>query len=136
MSASNQGLQLARADGGVELWNGTLTVGETFIPVATTLVTGAARLTAGLNRAIPIAGSTAMLLPKGQAVGSPVVVANYAATAVTILVFPPFDDVLAAAAGGKIQNAGANASFSVAQNKSATFYPHPNGIDYSAVLSA
>jgi hypothetical protein len=131
-----QGFQFARNDGGVELFNGTATAGETTIAVQTTLVAAASRLTSGFNRAIPIAGSTALLLPKGQPVGSPITVANYAATAVALLVFPPWDDVTVAVAGGKIQNGSANASFSVAQNKVATFYPHANGIDYSAVLSA
>jgi hypothetical protein len=130
------GFTLARNDGGQELWNGTATTGQSTIPVATTLVTGAARLTSGFNKCVPITGSTAMLLPKGRPVGSPIVVNNAAATAVTILVFPPYDDVAGAAAGGAIQNGSANASFSVAQNKTAIFYPHANGIDYSAVLSA
>lgn len=130
------GTQLARNDGGVELFNGTATTGETTIAVQTTQVAAASRLTSGFNRLVPIAGSTAVLLPKGQPVGVPITVANYAATAVALLVFPPWDDVANAASGGKIQNGSANASFSVAQNKSATFYPHPNGIDYSVTLSA
>lgn len=130
------GFQLQRADGGVELFNGTATPGETTLAVQTTLVAATSRITSGFNRVIPIAGSTAVALPKNQPVNSPITISNQAATAVTLLVFPPWDDVANAAAGGKVQNGSANASFSVAQNKVATFYPHPNGIDYSAVLSA
>jgi hypothetical protein len=43
------------------------------------------------------------------------------------LVYPP-------TTAGKINNT--TSSFSVAQNKPVVFYAHPNGIDYTAVLSA
>jgi hypothetical protein len=132
----SQGFQFGRADGNQELLNGTATTGETTVAVQTTLVAATTKLTSGLNRVIPITGSTAVRLPKDQPVGAPIVVANYAATAVTLLVFPPWDEVTAAAAGGKINNGSANASFSVAQNKVAVFYPMANGVDYIAVLSA
>jgi hypothetical protein len=135
-ASTNLSTMFGMANGGVELMNGTATTGETTIAVATTQVTGASRLTAGFTRAIPIAGSTAVLLPMNQSLNSPIVVNNSAATAVTLLVFPPWNDTTSAASGGKIQNGSANASFSVAQNKTAIFYPHPNGVDYSAVLSA
>ena len=132
----SQGFQIARNDGAVELFNGTATAGETTLAAQTTQVAAASRLTSGVNRVIPIAGSTAVLLPKDQSIGSPIVVGNYAATAVALLVFPPWNDTTNAASGGKIQNAAANASFSIAQGKTATFYPLPNGVDYVAVLSA
>lgn len=129
-------IQLGRNDNDFELLNGTATTGQTTIAVQTTLVAGTTELSGGHNVAVPIAGSTAVRLPKDAAVGSPIVVVNNAATAVTLLVFPPWNTATGAAAGGKINGAAANASFSVAQNKSAIFYPHLNGIDFTAVLSA
>lgn len=131
---STPGIQLARADGGTELFSAV--AGESAIAVQTTLVAAATRLVSGLNRVVPIAGSTAVTLPMNQPVGVPITVANYAASAITLLVFPPWNTVTAAVAGGAIQGGSANASFSVAQSKTATFYPLPNGIDYVAVLSA
>jgi len=128
--------QFARADGGVEFFNGTATAGQTTIAVQTTLVAAATTATGGLCVTVPVTGSTALVLPKNGSVGSPITIVNHAATAVALLVFPPWDAVAGAAAGGKINNGTANASFSVAQNKAATFYPHPNGNDYTAVLSA
>jgi hypothetical protein len=122
--------------GGFERFNGTATTGQTTIAAQTTLVAAATEVTGGMNVAIPVAGSTAMRLSKGAQVGSPIVIANHAATAVTLLVFPPWDSAAAAAAGGKINNGSANASFSVAQNKTAVFYPHDNGIDFSAIVIA
>lgn len=132
----SQGFQFARNDGGAELFNGTATTGETLIAAQTTLVAGATRLSSGFNRAVPVSGSTALVLPQNQPVGAPITVANYAATAVALLVFPPFNDTTGSAAGGKINNGTANASFSVAQGKVATFYPLPGGVDYAAILSA
>lgn len=126
----------ARADNGFERFNGTATTGQTTIAAQTTLVAGTTKLTGGLCVCIPVAGSTAVRLPKDHAVGSPIVVANHAATAVTLLVFPPWNEATAAAGGGKINNGSGDASFSVAQNKTAVFYPHPNGVDYTAVLTA
>ena len=132
----SQGFQFARADGGMELLNGTATTGQVTIAVQTTLVAATTKLTSGLNVAVPVAGSTALRLPKDQPLGSPIVLVNHAASAVTLLVFPPWNEETAAAAGGKINNGSANASFSVAQNKSCIFYPHANGVDYTAVLTA
>ena len=143
----SQGMQFGRADGGCELFNGAATTGETTIAAQTTQVAAASRLTSGVNRAIPVAGSTAVLLPLNQPLGVPVVVQNLAATAVTLLVFPAWNDVTNAASGGKIASGAANASFSVAQNKSAMFYPLASsagvatqnglaGTDWVAVLSA
>lgn len=147
MTAPNMGTQFGRADGGAELFNGNATTGQTTLAVQTTQVAAASRLTAGLNSVIPIAGSTAVLLPLGQPLGTPVVVENLAATAVTLLVFPAWNDTTNLAGGGKIGSGAQNASFSVAQNKSATFYPKPSsngvatqnglaGTDWVAVLSA
>lgn len=127
--------------------NGTATAGETTVAAQTTQVAAATRLTSGVNRVVPIAGSTAVLLPLNPALGSSVTVANYAATAVALLVFPAWNDVTNAASGGKIQNGSANASFSIAQNKTATFYPLPSsagtatqnglaGTDWAVTLSA
>lgn len=128
--------QIGRADGGFERFNGTATTGQTTIAAQTTLVSGTTTVTGGTNVMIPIAGSTAVALPKGAQVGSPIVIVNHAASAVTLLVFPPWDSVANAAAGGKINNGSANASVSVAQNKTAVFYPHDNGIDFSYVVLA
>lgn len=141
------GFSFARLDGGAEMLNGTATANETTIAVQTTQVAAATRLTSGVNRAVPVAGSTAVLLPMNPALGSPIVVNNAAASAVTLLVFPAWNDATGAASGGKIQNGSANASFSVAQNKTAIFFPLPSsagvatangqaGTDWAAVLSA
>jgi hypothetical protein len=129
-------IQLGRNDGGAEFFNGTATTGQTTLAVQTTLVAAATTATGGLNVVVPIAGSTAFVLPKGAQVGSPIVIINLAATAVTLLVFPPWDNVANAAAGGKINGGTANASFSIAQNGKAVFYPNPNGVDFTAILSA
>lgn len=137
MTTGNQSaFQFGLNTGGFEYFNGTATTGQTTIAVQTTLVSGTTTVTGGTNIVVPIAGSTALALPQNQPVGSPITIANYAATAVTLLVFPPWNRTTGAAAGGKIQNGSANASFSVAQNKSATFYPAANGVDYAVVLSA
>jgi len=117
---------------------------DTFVPAAqTTLVAAATEIAGGLNLVTPVAGSTAVTLPKDAAVGSTITIVNLAASAVTLLVFPPFNRGLAvpAAAGGRIfgSTAGAitaNASQSLAQGKAATFYPHPNGIDFTVVIGA
>lgn len=87
---------------------------------------GAARLTGALNVVTTAVGQTAVLLPTSWPVSSPIVVRVTSATAG--LVFPP--------TGGSINGGSANASFSVAQNKPTVFFAHPNGIDYTAVLSA
>lgn len=125
-----------RADNGFERFNGTATTGQTTIAVQTTLVAATTKLSGGLCVCVPIVGSTAVRLPKDHPVGSPITVVNHAATAVALLVFPPWNEVTAAVGGGKINNGSADASFSVAQLKSTTFYPHANGVDYTAVLSA
>lgn len=120
------GIALGRQDGGVDL--GTVPAAQT------TLVAGTTEINGALTSVVPVAGSTAVRLPMRSS--APLVVVNHAATAVTLLVFPPWNTATGAAAGGKINNGTADASFSVAQNKSAVFYPHPNGVDYTAVLSA
>lgn len=127
---SKQGFAFGLADGGAEFFNGTATAGQTTIPVQTTQVAAAARLTAAVNVAVPITGSTALLLPKNHPVGSPIVVQNEAATAVSLLVFPPWDDVAGAATGGAINGGTANASVTIAQGKAATFWALPSGIDF------
>ncbi len=91
-----------------------------------TAQTGAAALTGAINNVTTAVGQTAVALPSKHAVGSPIIVVNASATAA--LVFPP--------SGGKINNGSADASFSVAQNKPTVFFAHPNGVDFTAVLSA
>ena len=129
-------ISLGRADGGFDTIPSTLTP----LAVQTTLVAGTTQIVSGLAFVTPIAGSTAVALTKNCAPGSPIVVVNNAATAVTLLVFPPWDNVAVAAAGGKIYGSvvgpAANASQSIAQGKSASFWPHPNGIDFTCVLGS
>jgi len=93
--------------------------------VGTTL-SGSPLLTGAINVLTTAAGQVAAALPTNYAVGSPIVVRVNTATAATI--FPP--------TGGSINGAAANTAFSVAQNKPTVFLAHPNGIDYTAVLSA
>ena len=143
----SQGFQLGLNDGGAELQNGTATTGNVTIAVQTTQVALATRLTSGVNRCIPITGSTAVLLPKNQPIGSPIMVFNLAASAVPLLVYPAWDDVLGAASGGQIGAGAANAAFSVAQSKGAIFWSLPSsagvatangaiGTDWAVILSA
>jgi hypothetical protein len=136
-----QSIQIGRADGGADLYNGTATTGQITIAAQTTLVAAATTLQSGLAVATPITGSTALVLPKNSALGSSITVTNTAATAVSLLIFPPWDNVAVAAAGGKIYGAAAslpsaNTSVTIAQGRSATFLPHPNGIDYTCIWSA
>jgi hypothetical protein len=128
------GTKFARADGDVEFFNGTATPGQTTLAVQTTLVAATTTLTGGVNVVVPIAGSTAVALP--QNAGGPIVVYNRAATAVALLVFPPWNAATGAAAGGVVNFGAANASLSIAQNGKAIFYPLANGVDYIAVVSA
>ena len=108
----------------------TIQIGRTDVEVqaittvGTTLV-GATPLLNGINVLTTAVGQTAGLLPASN--GAPVIVRNNTATAA--LIFPP-------TSLGSINGGAAGASFSVAQNKPTVFYPHPNGIDYTAVLSA
>lgn len=110
------GIQLGRDDGGF----------ETITPVGTTL-SGAPTLTGMVNHCAASAGVVAVALP--QSAGGPLVVLNTAGTATALTVFPP-------TAAGKINAGSAGAAFSVAQGKSAVFFPHPNGVDWTANLSA
>lgn len=109
-------LQFGRSDNGF----GEVT------PVGTTL-SDAPTLVNGVNHCAAAAGVVAVALPSFAA--GPVTVLNTAGTATALTVFPP-------TAAGKINNGSAGAAFSVAQAKSAVFFPHPNGVDYTAVLSA
>jgi len=110
------GITIGRADSGV----------DTITPVGTTLA-GAPTLTGFVNVLTAAAGNVACVLPNNP--GGPVTVLNTAATAVSLTVFPP-------TAAGKINNGSAGAALSVAQNKTATFYPLANGVDFAAVVSA
>lgn len=111
-----QGIGFARADGGV----------DTIVPVGTTLA-GSPVLTGAVNVLTAAAGNVACALPANA--GGAITVLNTAASAVALTVFPP-------TAAGKINNGSAGAALSIAQNKTATFYPLANGIDYAAVVSA
>ena len=94
--------------------------------VGTTLA-GSPVLPGFVNVLTTSAGQVAATLPQNWPVGSPLIVRVSTATAGTI--FPP-------TAAGAINGASAGAAFSVAQNKPTVFFAHPNGIDYTAVLSA
>ena len=100
--------------------------GVTAITATTTAAATATALTGMVNIVTTASGDTAVKLPQNLAAGSPLIVASHAST-VACLVYPP-------TTAGKINNT--TASFSVAQNKPVVFYSHPNGIDYTAVLSA
>lgn len=89
---------------------------------------GAAPLTGGINQITSPTGATAFILPQNAGPGAAIVVANATGSTAAALVFPPV--------GGAISRAAANASFSVAAAKAAIFYPHPNGLDFTVVLSA
>lgn len=88
---------------------------------------GTSLLVNGIQTVTAVAGNTATKLP--TMASGPITVRNTAATAVALLVFPP---TLGTINGGT----ATTGSFSVAQNKVAVFYPHPNGIDYTAHLGA
>lgn len=95
--------------------------------VGTTQVIGTTPvLTGAINVLTTSVGQTAVLLPSKHPVGSPLVIRVTSATAA--LVFPQ--------TGGSINGGSANASFSVAQNKPVVGFCHPNGIDWTLVLSA
>lgn len=87
---------------------------------------GAASLPGFINAVTTNVGQTAVVLPANRGIGNPLVVNVVTATAG--LVFPPV--------GGAINGGAANAAFSVAQNKPALCWAHPNGLDYTIVLSA
>lgn len=87
---------------------------------------GSPTLTGAVNVLTTAAGQVGVILPANASFGSPILVRVNTATAATV--FPP--------TGGSINGGGANAAFSVAQNKPTAFFCLPNGIDYIAVLSA
>jgi len=112
------GITLGRADSGV----------DTIAPVGTTLVQGTTPVLTGfVNVLAASAGQVACALPANA--NGAITVLNTAASAVALAVFPP-------TAAGRINNGSAGAALSVAQNKTATFYPLANGVDYAAVVSA
>ena len=76
-----------------------------------TAQSGATPLTGTINQVTTSAGQTAFLLPSTQPLGTSVNV--YVSTSTAALVFPP--------SGGNINEGAANASFSVAQSRVASF---------------
>lgn len=92
---------------------------------ATTAQATATLLTGGINQITTTAGQTAVRLPADAPLATPIIVYNASSTAA--LVFPP--------TGGNINEAAANASFSVAQAKTTTFY-RLTSTKWVAVLSA
>lgn len=101
------------------------------VPAGTAQVTDAAAIAAGtnlrtgLNMLTTAGGNTAVQLLSTLPVGGDVYVYNTTATAA--LVFPP--------SGCTIQGGGANASFSVAQNKTTRFI-RADATRFVAILSA
>jgi len=121
-------IQFGRFDGGGP---------DSVTPVGTTQV-GSAALTGGLNLCLAAAGQTGVRLPLNSPSGSPITVVNTIASVTSLTVFPPLN-VAGTAAGGKIYGTGtptADAAVSIAPLKSAVFYPHANGIDFTVVLGA
>jgi hypothetical protein len=76
-----------------------------------TAQSGATPLTGSINQVTTSAGQTAVVLPSTQPLGTSINV--YVSTATAALVFPP--------SGGGINEGAANASFSVAQARVASF---------------
>ena len=146
--------QFGLANGGFDNYNGTAGAVANQITIAaqTTQAAATTVIQSGVVLAVPIAGSTALNLPMNEPLGGPIVVTNGAATAVSLTVFPPWNanattlsngvyTAAPVASGGKIfgwQAAlpTANAGVVVAQGRTVVFYPHANGIDYTAVWSA
>lgn len=105
-------IQLGRTDNGF----------AAVTPVGTTSATTAVLIN-GINTCTAASGTTAVKLPTDAS--GPIVVRNTAATAVDLLVFPP---TLGTINGGT----ATTGSIAVGQNGIAIFYPHPNGLDYTA----
>lgn len=98
----------------------------TAVAGAATTQAGGTPLTGAINVVTVASGSTAVVLPAKRAVGSPLVV--HVSGTTTALAYPPV--------GGAINGGSADASVSIASTKVATFYAHPNGLDYTFVLGA
>lgn len=90
-----------------------------------TAQTGAGVIQTSLTNGTTAVSQTAFVLPAAASLGRPFYFFNSSAT--TALVFPPL--------GAAIQGGSANASFSVAQNKTAIFIPL-SATSWCAVLSA
>ncbi len=103
-------IQLGRSDNGLDAITG---VG--------TAQSGAPTLTGNINVLTSTVGATAAVVPAFAS--GPVIVRVTGGTAATI--FPPV--------GGAFNGGTVNASVSVASAAIAVFYPHPNGLDFTAV---
>jgi hypothetical protein len=77
-----------------------------------TAQTGAVAITTNFTILTTASGQTAAVLPATEIGGGPYIIANISAT--TALIFPP--------SGGAIQGGSTDASFSLAQNKTAMFF--------------
>jgi len=97
----------------------------TAVAGATTAQATATLLTGSINLITTAASQTAVRLPSDTALAVPIMVYNSTSTAA--LVFPP--------TGGNINEAATNASFSVAQAKTTTFW-RVSTTKWIAVLSA
>jgi hypothetical protein len=111
----------------IALGRSDMSSGTTAAVTAAGTATGTATaISAMVNIVTTATSESGIKLPQNHAQGSPLIAISTAST-VAMLVYPP-------TTAGKINST--TAAFSVAQNKPVVFYAHPNGIDYTAVLSA
>lgn len=110
-------VSFGRVDGGYDV-----------ITTAVTTQAGAGLLTGSINRYVAAAGATAVILPANYAQLSGIVVYNNTSTATAGVIFPPV--------GGSINGGAANASIALPASKGAICFAHPNGLDYTVVVSA
>ena len=132
-------LMLGRADGNADLYNDVATAGSLTIAAQTTQ-SALTTVTQSGVAVVTLAAAKAVMLPQSQAVGSPIVVSNVGG-AFALTVFAPWNFTTGAASGGRVYGAAitipaANNGVAVAQGRTVLFYPHPNGIDYTAVWGA
>lgn len=136
------GFAFGRGDGAADTYAPVATVAAGQLPIAAQTTLNA--LTTVLQSAVAVlipTAAVAVSLPQSQAAGAPIVVTNASAGANSVTVFPPWNFVTAAVAGGKIFGYAtgaptANAGVVVAQGRTVLFYPHASGVDYTAVWGA
>lgn len=102
--------------------------GYDVVTTAVTTQASAGLLTGSVNRYASAAGATAVILPANAATGCAIVVYNNTSTATAGVIFPPV--------GGTINGGSANASIALPASKAAACYAHPNGLDFTVVVSA
>lgn len=108
LSSDLMGLGMAPALAALE----GVTIPAAVAAATTAQATGTPLVSGSIQQVTTSAGQTAVRLPADQPLGVPVHV--YVSTSTAALVFPP--------TGGNINEGAANASFSVAQARLASFY--------------